>query len=383
VDLDLTAEEASFYEEAYSWLSAHVPAGSHAPPSDADAARRSREWDRALFDAGWSVLNWPRRYGGRDASLFQWLLFEDAYHAVDAPYRLSHNGVSLLAPTVMEFGTEEQKDEILLPLAQGEVVWAQAWSEPGSGSDLASLTSRAEEIPGGFRVNGRKIWSSNAPYADRAFGLFRSGEQSERHRGLTYLMLALDSPGVTVSPIRRVDGRANFAEILFEDVFVPRDGLLGEVGRGWDVAMATTGSERGFALRSPGRFTGAAERVLELLDEETRGRHPDLVDRAVQAWQDAQAFRLRVLTLAARVGRGESVGAESSVDKVFWSELDVRIAELAMDVIAVRGPEVADAQLERWIEAYVTALPGTIYGGTNEIQRNIIAQRQLALPRSY
>ncbi|MEO3787535.1 acyl-CoA dehydrogenase family protein [Actinocorallia sp. B10E7] len=384
MDLTLTAEEERFYQEAHTWLAANVPDGAHSPPGTPEAVQRSRAWDRALFEAGWSVLTWPARYGGRDASIMQWLLFEDAYHSLDAPYRLSQNGISLLAPTVMEYGTDRQKEQILLPMARGDVIWAQAWSEPGAGSDLAALTSKATKVPGGFRLDGRKIWSSHAASADMAFGLFRTGDPGERHRGLTYLLMPLDAAGVTISPIPRIDGHASFAEIQFDNVFVPDDDVLGGVGRGWQVAMATTGSERGFALRSPGRFVSAAERLLSLLDSSVARQFPDLVDRAAQMWQDARAYRLRVLAMAARVGRGESVGAESSFDKLYWSELDVRLNELALDILSATGfPETNDPKLRRWLEGLVTALPGTIWGGTNEIQRNILAQRALALPRSY
>ncbi|MFE9096752.1 acyl-CoA dehydrogenase family protein [Streptomyces sp. NPDC007264] len=383
MDLNLTGAERSFYEEAHAWLSENIPQGSYAPPGDAEAVACSRAWDRRLHEAGWSVLTWPKEYGGREATIMEWLLFEDAYHKLGGPYRLSQNGISLLAPTVMEYGTEQQKKDILLPMAKGEVIWAQAWSEPQSGSDLASLTSRAEAVPGGFRLNGHKIWSSHSPSADWGFGLFRTGEPGQRHKGLTYLLFPLSSAGITVTPIRRMDGHASFGEIRFEDVFVPADQVLGAVGEGWRVAMATTGSERGFALRSPGRFVSAADRLLELVDAEFAASYPDLADRAVQCWQDAQAFRYRVLSSTARVLHGESLGVESSYDKLFWSELDTKLSGLALDILHATSTPASDQRLSRWLEAYVTALPGTIWGGTNEIQRNLLAQRAHGLPRSY
>ncbi|MFZ2174960.1 MAG: acyl-CoA dehydrogenase family protein, partial [Rhodococcus sp. (in: high G+C Gram-positive bacteria)] len=231
MNLELDDSEHAFYDEAYSWLAENTPTGVYAPPGTPEAVARSRDWDRRLFEGGWSVLTWPAEYGGRDASVIEWILFEDAYHALNGPYRLSQNGISLLAPAVMEVGTPAQKEQILLPMARGDVIWAQAWSEPESGSDLASLTSRADPVPGGFRLNGRKIWSSHAPSADWAFGLFRTGPQADRHRGLTYLLFPLSSPGITISPIRRIDGHASFAEIQFDNVFVPEDQVLGDVGR--------------------------------------------------------------------------------------------------------------------------------------------------------
>lgn len=383
MDLTLSASEKAFYDEAYAWLSANIPQGSYAPPGTPEAIAASRAWDRALFEGGWSVLTWPKEFGGRDASIIEWLLFEDAYHDLGGPYRLSQNGISLLAPAVMEYGTEKQKEEILLPMARGEVIWAQAWSEPEAGSDLASLTSRADAVDGGFRLTGRKIWSSHSASADWAFGLFRSGPPGERHRGLTYLLFPLDTPGITVTPIRRIDGLASFGEIQFDGAFVEADNVLGAVGGGWGVTMATTGSERGFALRSPGRFVSAAERLLKLLDADTAARYPDLADQTLQLWMDARAFRLRVLSSTARAARNEPMGVESSFDKLWWSELDVRLSTLALEILRTRSTQSADSALPRWLEAYVTALPGTIWGGTNEIQRNLLGQRALGLPRSY
>ena len=347
MDLSLSKSEQAFYDEAYAWLAENIPAGSYAPPGTPEAIAASRAWDRKLFEGGWSVLTWPEVYGGRDGSIIEWLLFEDAYHALGGPYRLSQNGISLLAPAVMEYGTDKQKDDILLPMARGEVIWAQAWSEPEAGSDLASLTSRADPVDGGLRLNGRKIWSSHSASADWAFGLFRSGPPGERHRGLTYLLFPLDTPGITITPIRRIDGHASFGEIQFDDAIVPAENVLGSVGGGWQVTMATTGSERGFALRSPGRFTSAAERLLGLLDAETAARYPNLVDQALQLWMDARAFRLRVLAGTARAQRGESMGVESSFDKLWWSELDTRLSALALEILRTRSTLTSDTEAPR------------------------------------
>jgi alkylation response protein AidB-like acyl-CoA dehydrogenase len=381
MNLDLTPEQAEFLAEAESWLAANAPAGTHAPPGSPEDVRLSRAWDRTLFDAGWSVLTWPKEYGGRDSSIIDWLLFEDAYHGAHAPYRLSANGISLLGPTVMEYGTDNQKEQILRPMARGDVIWAQAWSEPGAGSDLASVTSRATRVAGGYRLDGRKIWSSHAPSADMAFGLFRTGAQDQRHRGLTYILVPLNETGITIEPIRRLDGLASFAEITFDNVFVPEDALLGAAGQGWSVAMATTGSERGFALRSPGRIIGAAKRLEQLVDAHALADYPDLVDEVLQVSLDAEAFRLHVLQSVSRVTSGASSPADSSLEKLFWSELEVRINTLALDLLDVT--EATDAIRGEWLESFVAALPGTIWGGTSEIQRNIVAQRLLQLPRSY
>ena len=206
----------------------------------------------------------PTEYGGRDASLLEWLIFEEEYHAAGAPVRVGQNGLFVLAPTLFAHGTAEQRTRILPTMARAEEVWAQAWSEPEAGSDLAAIRSRAVRADGGWLLSGQKTWSSRAVFADRAFGLFRSDPQAERHRGLTYLMFDLRADGVTVRPIPQLDGEPGFAEIFLDDVFVPDADVIGEPGDGWRIAMSSAGHERGLSLRSPGRFMAAAARLTEL-----------------------------------------------------------------------------------------------------------------------
>ena len=215
-------------------------------------------WDRVLFDAGLSVITWPKKYGGRDAPLLHWVVFEEEYFRAGAPGRASANGTSMLAPTLFAHGTEEQLDRILLKMASGEQIWAQAWSEPESGSDLASLRSTATKTDGGWLLNGQKIWSSRAPFADMGFGLFRSDPSAERHHGLTYFMFDLKAEGITVRPIVQLGGDTGFGEIFLDDVFVPDEDVIGTPNDGWRAAMSTSSNERGMSLRSPARFLAAA-----------------------------------------------------------------------------------------------------------------------------
>ncbi len=219
-----------------------------------------------MYDARWSVVSWPEEYGGRGAGLFEWLIFEEEYYRAGAPTRVGQNGIFLLAPTLFEFGTPEQKARYLPAMASGEEIWCQGWSEPDAGSDLAAIRSRATPTggTGAWVLNGQKTWCSRGAFADWIFGLFRSDPEAERHRGLTYFLVPMDSPGVTVRPIAQLDGETGFAEVFFEDVEVPDAQVLGGVGEGWKVAMATAGSERGLSLRSPARYTEAAARLVEL-----------------------------------------------------------------------------------------------------------------------
>ncbi|TVL89535.1 acyl-CoA dehydrogenase family protein [Streptomyces sp. SAJ15] len=427
MDLDPSPDEAAFRAEARSWLAAHVPTAPLPSLETAEGFAAHRAWERTLAADGWSVVSWPRRYGGRGASTTEWLLFEEEYYAAGAPGRVSQNGTQLLAPTLFAHGTAEQRARVLPPMAAGEVIWAQAWSEPEAGSDLAALRATARRTSGGWLLYGQKTWSSRAAFADRAFGLFRGGPTGERpHQGLTYVMLPLDAPGVTVRPIRRLDGKPAFAELFLDGVFVPDRDVIGEPGQGWRVAMSTAGSERGLTLRSPGRFTAAAERLAALWRERADPADTALRDRVADAVIAARAYHLRACATAtreaeaaaARATEGRTAEAwsgtrasaraavrrhaaaataraadrqnadnpaEASVNKVFWSELDLALHETALDLLGPYG-ELSDAATDapgggRWAEGYVFSLAGPVYAGTNEIQRDIIAERLLGLDR--
>ncbi|WP_414937447.1 acyl-CoA dehydrogenase family protein [Amycolatopsis sp. cmx-11-51] len=374
MNLDLDPQILAFRDEARSWLNTNVPAEPLKSFDTAEGFAQHREWEARLADARWSVVSWPREYGGRDASLLEWVLFEEEYYAAGAPPRVNQNGVFMLAPTLFSHGTEEQRSRILPKMARSEEVWAQAWSEPEAGSDIAALRSTATRCDGGWRVSGQKTWSSRATFADRAFGLFRGDPDSIRHRGLTYLMVDLRADGVTVRPIPQLDGEPGFAEIFFDDVFVPDEDVIGTPGEGWRVAMTTANNERGLSLRSPGRFLAAADRLVSLWTGAGRPAHT--ADRVADAWIGARAYQLYTLGTVTRLAEGAALGPESSVNKLFWSHLDVALHETALDVL---GP---DAELRGpWSDGWLFSLAGPIYGGTDQIQRSIVAERLLGLPK--
>jgi alkylation response protein AidB-like acyl-CoA dehydrogenase len=378
VNLDLSPDELAFQAEVRAWLEANVPTEPLPSMDTAAGWALHQEWEAKLAAERYSVVSWPREVGGREASLVEWVIFEEEYYRAGAPGRVSQNGIFLLAPIIFDHGTPEQQARFLPSMATGETIWAQAWSEPEAGSDLASLRSTAtrDEARGGWVLNGQKTWSSRATYAHWGFGLFRSDPDSARHAGLTYFLFPLDADGITVRPIAQLDGEAGFAEIFFDDVFVPDADVLGAVGAGWNVAMSTAGNERGLSLRSPGRFCAAADRLVELWKE--RGsEHPEAWDGVVDAWIGAQAYRLFTWGTVTRLADGGEMGAAGSINKVFWSELDIRLHETGLDLLG------AEAELLEtpWMDGYVFALSGPIYAGTNEIQRNIIAERILGLPR--
>jgi alkylation response protein AidB-like acyl-CoA dehydrogenase len=376
VDLTHSPADDAFRAEARAWLHAHVPSEPLPSLETEEGFAAHRAWEAELAADGWSVVNWPGEYGGRDATLVQWLLFEEEYYAAGAPGRVSQNGIHLLAPTLFDHGTQEQRARVLPSMATSEVIWAQAWSEPEAGSDLASLRSKAVRTDGGWLLTGQKTWSSRAAFADRAFGLFRSDPDAPKpHQGLSYLMFDLRAPGVTVRPITRLDGKPAFAELFLDEVFVPDEDVIGEPGQGWRIAMSTAGNERGLMLRSPGRFLAAADRLHRLWL--ARGSPESTRDRVADALIGARAYQLFTYAAASRFLDGASIGPGSSLNKVFWSEYDIALHETALDLLGEEG-ELADTD---WAERYVFSLAGPVYAGTNEIQRDIIAERLLGLPK--
>ena len=376
MDLRFSAEDEAFRMQARAWLEAHVPK-TPLPSGDTRAGFTAHlAWERALFDARWAVVAWPSAYGGRDASLMQWLIFEEEYWRAGAPQRVTQNGVFLLAPTIFSFGTQAQKDRLLKPIAAAECLWAQGWSEPEAGSDLAALRSYATRAEGGFRLYGQKTWTTRGAFCDKIFGPFRTDPHAPAHAGLTYFLVPLHAEGVSVRGTARLDGDEGFADVFLDGVFVPDEDVLGGVGNGWKVAMSTTSSERALSLRAPGRFMATAERLRALCMHSPRGKDPVLRDRVVRALLDAEAYRFHTFSVAPRMQAGVELGPEASLSKLFWSEMDVAMHETAL---ALLGDETA---LEnQWTKQYQFALAGPIYAGTNEIQRNVVAERVLGLPR--
>lgn len=402
MDLSFTPAELAFRDEIRGWLAANLPAEPLKSMDTPDGFEQHREWEKKLFAAGWAVPAWPEKYGGRDCSLVEWLLYEEEYWASGAPGRVSANGVSLLAPTIFEFATPEQQERFLLPMASGEEIWSQGWSEPNAGSDLAALSSRAERDGEWFVLNGQKTWCSRGAFADWFFCIVRTDPEAERHRGLSYLLIPKDTEGLVVRPVARIDGEPGFAELFFEDARVHESNLLGEEGQGWAVAMATAGSERGLNLRAPGRFMASADRLVELgkslgggvsgistggtsTGGTSTAQGAVARDEIARCWAESRAYRWVCYEAAERLSGGEALGSEASFMKIFWSELDVAINATALNMLGERAEFTASAddaeQGGAWMDAYLFALSGPIYAGTNEIQRNIVAERVLGLPR--
>ncbi len=389
MDLAYTPRQKAFREEVRAWLAANLPAEPLLSYDTREGFEQHRAWERKLFDARLSMVIWPEALGGRGCDLIEWLIFEEEYYGAGAPMRVNQNGQLLLGPTLIEFGTEEQKARFLPRMAASDDMWAQGWSEPNAGSDMAAITSKAILSADGshYVVNGQKTWSTRATFADWLFGLFRSDPTSSRHHGLSYMAVPLDAAGVTIRPIQALNGKQAFAEVFFDDVKVPVENRIGDEGQGWHVAMATAGFERGLLLRSPARFQYTARKLIELYkaNRDIADRDPSIRDAVIEAWTGTEAYALSAYHTVGRLAKGARIGAEASTNKIFWSELDLKMHETAMRILGARGELTADApaavDAARWLDGFLFAQAGPIYAGTNEIQRNIIAERMLGLPK--
>ncbi|MFK7974771.1 MAG: acyl-CoA dehydrogenase family protein [Halioglobus sp.] len=387
MDLAFTKEQQAFREEIRSWLAANVPSTPLQTFDTAEGFAQHRQWEATLNEGRWGMVTWPEELGGRACDLIEWLIFEEEYYRAKAPLRVNQNGIFLLGPTLMEYGTDEQKARILPKMANGEEVWAQGWSEPNAGSDMAAIRSTAKLEGDKYIINGQKTWSTRAVWADWCFCMFRTDPESERHRGLTFILVPLNSEGVTVRPIPQLDGLPGFAEIFFDNVEVSVDNRLGDEGAGWSVAMATAGFERGLMLRSPARFQETARRLVELYTQnrETADADPAVKEAVLKAYLEAESYCLTTYQTACRLNKGGKIGAESSTNKIFWSELDQNMHATAMSILGARAellPHAPDAQgVGGWLDGWLFSQSGPIYAGTNEVQRNIIAERMLGMPR--
>ena len=389
MQLQYTDQQNKFRQIVRDWLAANVPDKTLPSLDTEQGFALHREWERTLKSGDWGMVTWPKEYGGRECDLIEWLIFEEEYYRAGAPLRVSQNGIFLLGPTLMEFGSDQQKQRFLPPMAAGDEIWAQSWSEPNAGSDMAAIRSKATRITEDgedyFLLSGQKTWSSRAVFADWSFGIFRTDPESSRHHGLSFILYPLDLPGITIRPIRQLDGDPGFAEIFLDDVKVPVKNLLGEEGQGWQIAMATAGFERGLMLRSPARFQRTAQRLVDLYKRYEKSLSAGVREKVLQAYLDAEAYCLNTYYTASRLINGGKIGAEASCNKIFWSEMDRAMHRSAMSIIGARAEltEQVDEAVDAgaWLDGYMFSLAGPIYAGSNEIQRNIISERVLGLPR--
>jgi alkylation response protein AidB-like acyl-CoA dehydrogenase len=393
MDFRLSAAEEAFRNELRAWLDTHVPADFDPDRFEFGMTADERfewqlGWHRGLHAGGWVGLHWPREYGGRGATLMEQVVFSEELARRRLPAGANLLGILLVGPTLMQWGTEAQKRRFLPKILSAEEIWCQGYSEPDAGSDLASLTTRA--VPEGdvFVVNGQKVWTSGAHRSDWMILLARTDPQAPKHRGISYFLVDMRSPGITVRPLVQMTGSAGFNEVFFEDVRVPRENLVGELHRGWDVAMTTLMFERA-GLGTDLRFEGVLEALVAAARAVRRSGRPAIEDPAVrdqiaQFAIEAAALRLGGYRQLTKRLRGQPPGPEGSIAKLVASELNLRIAQWAVSLLG------AQAQIEtneageapgHWLARELMARAHTIAGGTSEIQRNIVAERVLGLPR--
>jgi alkylation response protein AidB-like acyl-CoA dehydrogenase len=392
VDFRDTPDEAAFRAQLRSWLAESLPDDwtSRAPSVGRWDEGFTRDWTRKLYDAGYVGLTWPKEFGGGAAPYTHQGIYLEETARIGAPDHIGVIGLGMAGPTIIAWGTEEQKKRHLEPLLSGEEVWCQGFSEPGSGSDLAAANTRAVLDGDEWVVNGQKVWSSYAHIADWCILVVRTDPEAEKHRGLSYLLVDMHSPGVDVRPLRQITGDPEFNEIFFTDVRVPRDSILGEPGDGWNVAMTTLLHERGtlgFALTAA--LERQVNRLLELAttpapDGSRPADDPIVRDEIAQQWIDLQALRFtnyRSLTALQKTG---VPGPEGSVAKLHWSETNQRLAKLAQSLNGLAGQLDGEGGVwdGYWNYQQLRSRGNTIEAGTSEVLRNIIAERIVGLPRS-
>lgn len=384
--LGFTAEQEAFRREAADWLNAQM-AGPFAMLKDVKSqsafAEERRAWERALAADGWSVIGWPTAHGGRGASLAEQVIFAEEYARAGAPGRMSHIGVELAGPTLIHFGSPEQQARFLPKIAAGEEYWAQGYSEPGAGSDLGNVCTRARLDGDEWVIDGQKIWTSLAQFADWIFVLVRTEEGSRGTRGLSFLLAPIRQPGITLRPIRQMNGQAEFNETFFDGARTAADNVVGGVGNGWQVAMGLLAFERGVStLGQQMGFVAEFDALMTAAIENGAARDPLIRQRLAKAYAGLKIMRYSALrTLSA--AEGHSLSREALTHKIFWATWHRSLGELAMDVLGQAGEvaDMGDYDFPLLPNLFLSSRADTIYGGTNQIQRNLIAERALGLPR--
>ncbi len=372
-------EEAAFREEVQAWIAANLPDELRGRRGGATRFEEwGREWSRKLGDAGYAAISWPKEYGGGGAPYSHQAILLEELAKAQAPGHINVIGLGMAGPTIIARGTDEQKARHLPKILSAEEIWCQGFSEPGAGSDLAAVRTRAERRDGHYVVNGQKVWSSLAHLADWCILVTLEDPDAPRYQGLTYLLVDMHSPGVETRPLTQITGEAEFNEIFFTDVEVPVENVVGAPGEGWQVAMTTLMHERaalGFALS--GAFEVAVGKLLELARGSERGDR--LRDLIAQSWIELQALKWTNYRALTRLIETGAPGPEASIPKLHWSEANQRLGKLALELL---GPE---AQLTdgdgywQWLQ--LRSRGNTIEAGTSEILRNIVAERVLGLPK--
>ncbi len=391
MDFNFSPEDEQFREEVRTWLEEKLSGefkairGRGGPGDEHACYEPRRAWERVMAQDGWTCVGWPKAYGGRELSLYQQVIFNEEYARAGGPGRLNHIGETLAGPTVIAFGTEEQKKRFLPGIVSTEELWAQGYSEPNAGSDLANVQTKAELRDGQWHITGQKVWTSLAHWSDWAFVVCRTSDKP-RHKGLSYIMVPMHQDGIEVRPIQQITGTAEFNEVFFDDAVSDQDNLIGDIDGGWKVAMATLGFERGAStLGQQLSFQNELNHIMRIARENGADEDPVIRQRIADAYTGLKIMRLNALRLLSDTGKDGLSGA-ALIAKLYWSNWHRRLGDLAMDVL---GPEAEYAEFDAnghveltpMQRMYLFSRSDTIYAGSNQIQRNIIAERGLGLPK--
>ena len=395
MDFQYTPEQETFRAEVRSWLEAHLPpdlcvddARDERVAPDRETFEQRQVWQKTMHTAGWVGIAWPKQYGGRGAGLIEQVIFDEEYSRARAPVLPGYSGVALCGPTLMQWGTNEQKQHFLPRILNADDIWCQGYSEPGAGSDLAGLQTRAADMGDFFIVNGQKVWTSGAQYANWIFMLVRTDPNAPKHKGISYLLVDMKTRGITVRPLVLANGHAHFNEVFFEDVRVPKANLVGPQNEGWKVAVTTLMFER--TIAGGGNYKEQVQRLAALarqmpIDGRPAWEQPWVRQKLVQLLIECESLKYTRLRGLTRQLRGQPPGPEGSMLKLCGSELGVRIAQFASELLGanaiINEPTEVVPDAPRWFNRVLSARQYTIAGGTSEIQRNIIGERVLGLPK--
>jgi alkylation response protein AidB-like acyl-CoA dehydrogenase len=394
--LEYTPKEERFRNEVRTWLTANLPKDWEDIANDdqnmGEWMAFLKRWQRELYDAGWAGISWPKEYGGRGATINEQLIFTEEMARVKAPNLINVSiGIELVGPAIIHHGTEEQKRRYLPKILSAEEIWSQGFSEPGAGSDLASLQTRAAIEGDHFIVTGQKVWTSWAEYSDYCILLARTDPEAPKHKGISFLLVDMRSPGITIRPTVQITGEAEFSEVFFDGVRVARENLVGGLNQGWMVAMTVLMHERGTsAIGYQIRFRSELDELIELsksIDRDGRraSEDPLMRQKLAQAFIEVEVLKYNIYRSATQIMRSGKPGPESSIIKLFWSEMDRRQKETGMEMLGLYSQLVKGSKRAvdhgKWPHAFLWSRAGTIYAGSSEIQRNIIAERVLGMPR--
>ena len=391
MNIGFSAADEQFRQQVAQWMQQHL-SGDFAAlrfrggPGDEDFAPGLRKrWEQVLAQGHWVGAGWATEHGGRGLSISQQVIFFEEYARAGGPGRMGHIGEGLVGPTIAAFGSQEQQQRFLPPILAGQHFWCQGYSEPGAGSDLANIKTRAsfDEDRGQWLISGQKVWTSLAHESDWCFVLARTEPGSVGHRGLSFLLVEMDQPGIRVQPIRQLTGTSEFNEVFFDQARASADNLIGQPGDGWKIAMALLGFERGVStLGQQMQFQNELDEVVRIAKANGAAQDPVLRQRIAQAWSGLRVLRYNSLRMLSGVQDG-SLRPEATIYKLAWSSWHLELGKLAMDVLGPEAEllEAGPYQLTRLQALFLFTRADTIYGGSSEIQRNIIAERALGMPR--